>query len=99
MNNKPVLALGFVALAACAQTHMESERIDVHNTVPEVCGDAPGLNACRDVDGETFEQELNVDTTPDIDSNANLEKDAEKLKQEPIEKEVEHLEKQESRLD
>lgn len=99
MKTQLILLLPILALGGCAQTHMESERIDVHNTVPEVCGDAPGLNACRDVDGETFEQELNVDTTPDLDSNANLERDAEKLKKEPIEKEIEHLEKQESQLD
>lgn len=80
------------SLFGCAGTMIEGERIDVHNGVPEACGDGPGLAECRDVDGETFEQELDVNTTPGLDSDQQLEKQTEKLKSEPFEKEVEELE-------
>ena len=79
-------------LFACANAEMEEERVDVHNGVPEVCGEGGGLNPCRDVDGETFEQELTVDTTPDLGSNKQMEHQVDKLKKEPIEREIEDLE-------
>jgi hypothetical protein len=80
-------------LSCGVYAEIEEARIDVHNTVPEVCGDGGGLNPCRDVDGETFEQELDVNTTPGLDSNQQLEAQVEKLKHESLEREIEELER------
>ncbi len=90
---KPALiAIALLYLTACAGGTVEGERIDVGNGVAEACGDEPGLAECRDVDGETFEQELDVNTTPNLGSDEQLEKQVDHLKHESFEHEVEDLE-------
>jgi hypothetical protein len=89
---KLLFVLVVCGLFACSNAEIEEERVDVHNGVPEVCGEGGGLNPCRDVNGETFGQELTVDTTPDLDSNEQMEHQVDKLKNEPIEREIEDLE-------
>jgi hypothetical protein len=79
-------------LTACAGGTVEGERIGVDNDVADVCGEAPGLAECRDVDGETFEQELDVNTTPNLGSDKQMEKQVDHLKHESFEHEVEDLE-------
>ena len=90
---KTVLSVMLIAgLSAWSHAEIDAARVDIHNGVPQVCGDSGGLNPCRDVNGETFEQELTVDTTPKLDSNEQMQKQADKLKNESIEREIEELE-------
>ncbi len=87
-----IIVSALLYLTACAGGTVEGERVDFQNGVVDACGEAPGLAECRDVDGETFEQELDVNTTPNLGSDAQLEKQVDHLKHESFEHEVEDLE-------
>jgi hypothetical protein len=89
---KLLFVLVVCGCSAWIHAEIEEARVDVHNGVPQVCGEGGGLNPCRDVSGETFEQELTVDTTPELDSNEQMEHQADRLKHESIEREIEELE-------
>jgi hypothetical protein len=58
MNTWNVLLLGSLLVAsASSQAQIVEERVTERNGVYETCGVGEGLSACRDYNGETYEEE------------------------------------------
>jgi hypothetical protein len=81
-----------LVLGGCAGADVEEERITEENGVYSICGTGPNQTPCRAADGETYQQELDVDTSPYLDSDRSMEAEVEAMKKQPFEQEVEQSE-------
>ena len=85
MPYKLIITALFATLlsAGCAGGgQIYEERITERNGIAYACGEGPGLEPCRDANGETYEQELNQDGYVGLEGNAELEADAERIRNE-----------------
>ena len=58
MNHRTFLAaLSLLCASTSALSQIVEERVTERNGVYEACGVGAGLGACRDVNGETYEEE------------------------------------------
>lgn len=70
-------------LGACASGgQVYEERITERNGIETACGVGPGLEPCRDIDGETYEEELNQDAYVGTESTEELASDAARIRKE-----------------
>jgi len=68
-------------LSACSgSTEVSAERVETTDGTASICGTGPGLPPCRAIDGETYQQELDVNTTPGLGSNQQLDEEAETMR-------------------
>jgi hypothetical protein len=91
-------SLGIVCLAAmlagCAGGDIYEERVTYENGVARECGEGPGLQPCRDYNGETYAEETDPNYVG-LDSNEDLEKSAAEIREESpeaLERTIEGLE-------
>jgi hypothetical protein len=68
-------------LAGCAGGGVYEESVSYDNGVARECGDGPGLQPCRDADGETYAEETDPDFI-ELDSNEDLAESAERIRNE-----------------
>jgi hypothetical protein len=78
---QPIQLACAAALLAClssspgwTQSGLVEERISEENGLYEVCGEGPGLSPCRDINGQTYAEEVRG---PSIDSESTDELAAE----------------------
>ena len=75
--------LGMLLTSGCAGGgQVYEERITERNGIEYACGEGPGLEECRDADGETYEQELNQDGYIGLEGTDQLEADAQRIRNE-----------------
>ena len=68
-------------LSACSgSTEVSAERVETTDGTASICGTGPGLPPCRAMDGETYQQELDLNTTPGLGSDQQLEQEAETMR-------------------
>ena len=83
-------------LSACSgSTGVSAERVETTDGTVSTCGTGPGLPPCRAADGETYQQELDLNTTPGLGSNQQLDEEAETMRDaspSQVNQEVEELE-------
>jgi len=85
MPHKLIIAglLGMLLSSGCAGGgQVYEERITERNGIEYACGEGPGLEECRDADGETYEQELNQDSNIGLEGTDQMEADAERIRNE-----------------
>lgn len=82
MKLLPIITL---ALAAATSTftlaQIVEERVTEENGVYSVCGEGDGLNPCRDVNGETYDEEIRGPAVKS-ESSGELAAEAAKLRNE-----------------
>ena len=69
-----ILCCLFLPLIAQAQSGLVEERVSDENGFISTCGEGAGLNPCRDVNGETYDEEVRG---PSIDMESDDELAAE----------------------
>lgn len=75
--------LGLLLTSGCAGGgQVYEERITERNGIEYACGEGPGLEPCRDANGETYEQELNQDGYIGLEGTDQLEADAQRIRNE-----------------
>jgi hypothetical protein len=75
--------LGLLLTSGCAGGgQIYEERITERNGIEYACGEGPGLEPCRDANGETYEQELNQDGYIGLEGTDQLEADAQRIRNE-----------------
>jgi hypothetical protein len=87
-------ALLVMLLASCASDIVEDDTYVDPGGVVEECGDAPGLDKCRDADGETYKHADDPDYIK-TDSTQQLEKSSAEIREESpkqLEKTIQQIE-------
>ena len=89
------VAFAAMLAASCAVADVEEEETYVDpGGIVEECGDAPGLNPCRDADGETWKKADDPDYIK-TDSTQQLEKSSAEIRAESpkeLEKTIKQIE-------
>ena len=99
MKRFPLMSLAallccLVSHSVLAQSGIVEERVDERNGVYQTCGEGGGLSPCRDINGETYDEEVRGPTINE-ESNAELAAEAARIRNESpeeLEKTISNLE-------
>ena len=94
MRVLPNVVLLMMLVASCASDVVEEETVVDPGGIVEECGDGPGLDPCRDADGETYKHAVDPDYIK-TDSTQQLEKSSAEIRDESpkeLEKTIQQIE-------
>ena len=94
MRVLPNAALLVMLVASCASDIVEEETFVDPSGIVEECGDGPGLDPCRDADGETYKHAVDPNYIKE-DSTQQLEQSSAEIRAESpkeLEKTIQQIE-------
>jgi hypothetical protein len=76
LSGMMTLLLVLAPITSLAQSGLVEERVTENNGVYEACGEGDGLSACRDINGQTYDEEvrgpsINEESTDELAAEAS----------------------------